>query len=176
MNAAGVGFCGDDDHDGSVLLFRFGRDGEDFIGGVADCRRQRVNVGWRDPAVLQDASVESVFAGLVDIEGGERCGRFIGVRQPDLRRPSDLIEAGGFERSHWDAAAEDDNRVRFFERVLDDEPSSDIKKQHNSRGEGEEQCDRADPWRAGPRRARRLGIIEGCGREWIVGEHGKSGW
>ena len=34
VNAARVGSCRDDNHNGGVLLFGFGRDRADFVGGI----------------------------------------------------------------------------------------------------------------------------------------------
>lgn len=176
VNAARVGFCGDDDHGGGVLLFGFGGDRAYFIGGVGDCGSQRVNVGrWNEP-MLQDTRAESIFAGIVDIECGERRGGFVWMREPDLRRPAQLVEPGSFERSHWNAAAEDNDRARFFQRIFDDEPAANVEKQHRDDGDCEEHSNRENPEDAGAPSLRGLGFIQDCGREWVVGKHGKTGW
>ena len=80
VNPAGVSLGGDDYHGCGVLFFGFGCYGVDFVNGVGDRWRKGVNVRGGNAAMLQDLCVESVFAGSVDIERRERCGRLIRMR------------------------------------------------------------------------------------------------
>lgn len=105
VNTARVRFCSYDDYDGGLFFFGFGRDRMHFIDGVADGGRECVDIGWRDAAVLQDAGIESIFAGFVDIECCKRSSGFVWMCEPDLLSPARLIEARGFEGSHRHSAA-----------------------------------------------------------------------
>ena len=130
VNATCVRFRRYDNHDGSLFCFGFGCDRVDFIDGVADGGRECANVGWRDAAVLQDARIESVFAGFVDVEHCKRRSGFVWMSKPDLLRPAGLIETRGFERPHRHAAAEDDDRIGFFQWILNNKPTTNAKEQH----------------------------------------------
>src|SRR5882724_3649091 len=107
--------------------------------------------------MLQNARFESVFAWIVDIERSERGGRFVWMRKPDLRSPTCLIEARGFECANGDVATEDDDRVSFFERIFNDEPTPDIEKQHAGRCDYEQQKNRKNTGHARSPREWRCG-------------------
>ena len=130
VNTTCVRFRCHDNHDGGLFFFGFGCDRMHFIDGVADGGRECVDIGWRDTSTLEDARIESVFAGDVDVECCKRRGGLVWMCEPDLLSPAGLTEARGFERSHRHAAAENDDRVGFFERILDNKPATDAKEQH----------------------------------------------
>lgn len=117
-DAARVSFGGDDDYRGSIFAGELPGDGTDFIGGVVDPRLKQPYCARRHSFVDQDTGVEEILAGVRDAHRFERGSGFFGPRQPDLWCVALAIQPCSLDGAHGHAAAEDDDRVGFLERIF----------------------------------------------------------
>ena len=125
VNAARVGFSGDDDHRGAFFLGESRGDGAHFIRGIQDRGLEDADSVGRHAFVDQNAQIIKIFSDVGDTHSPQRIARLGGARQPDFRRVSRAVKPGRFHGAYGEASTEHGDGLGFFGRVFDDEPAAD---------------------------------------------------
>jgi hypothetical protein len=129
-NAAGMGFCSDNNHSFAVCTCQGSCSRFDLVGSVHNRRFEDVNRLPRNSFVNQNELVVIVLA----VEGNShslqsRTG-LRGMREPDFWRIAIAVELRGFDGAQRHRATEYHDCLGFHERVLHHQPTAHPKENH----------------------------------------------
>ena len=130
--AASVDLGGDEDDAAAGLRGEGGGDGLHFVGGVDDRGIQYFDGSCGNALVNQDLPIVLFFADIGNGKARHGGAGFQRVGQPDTTGITLFVDTRGLEGALRHVPTEDGDGGRRLERVLNDEPFTDVKKNQNT--------------------------------------------